>query len=141
MEHHEHREHPTTADATGADTARTGGVRVEVLVVPDCPHQGPAEERAREALADVGLAGRVVTTRVIADEEAAERAGFTGSPTILVDGRDPFAPDGAAKPALTCRLYRTPDGLDGVPDRAALRRALEAALAIRATAARQGSAD
>ncbi|BAU87664.1 hypothetical protein SLA_6798 [Streptomyces laurentii] len=112
-----------------------GHVRVEVLVVPDCPHQEPAEERVREALADAGLGGQAFTTRVIADEAEAERTGFLGSPSIHVDGRDPFAPPGGAKPALTCRLYRTPDGLDGVPDRAALRRAIE-------TAARSGdSAD
>jgi hypothetical protein len=46
--------------------------------------------------------------------EDAERLRFIGSPTILVDGRDPFA--GVAAPfGLTCRVYRTPEGLAGSP--------------------------
>ena len=50
-----------------------------------------------------------------------------GSPTLLIDGRDPFAVPGAG-PALACRLYETEDGrLYGAPTVAALRRALDQA--------------
>src|SRR5262245_36102071 len=91
------------------------GVEIEILVVPDCPHSAPAADRARQALARVGLSGASVTTRVITDQDEAERAGFTGSPTFLVDGRDPFAEPGRT-PGLTCRMYRTADGLSGLPD-------------------------
>ncbi|MEU4272848.1 hypothetical protein [Streptomyces sp. NPDC026092] len=50
-----------------------------------------------------------------------------GSPTILIDGTDPFAPPGAV-PSLSCRLYRNPDGaVSGVPDESALRWALAGA--------------
>jgi hypothetical protein len=38
--------------------------------------------------------------------------GFVGSPTILVDGRDPFA-GAEASFGMTCRVYQTPDGLAG----------------------------
>ncbi|WP_073446331.1 hypothetical protein [Streptomyces yunnanensis] len=101
-------------------------MEIEVLVVPDCPHQQLAEERLRQALDDAGLAAVGFTTRVIADLAEAERSGFTGSPTILVDERDLFAVPGTT-PSLACRIYRTSDGLAGAPDVDQLRQALEAA--------------
>jgi len=48
--------------------------------------------------------------------ETAERIGFHGSPTILVDGRDPFA--GGAEPVgMTWQVYRTEQGAQGAPRR------------------------
>ncbi|WP_275465880.1 hypothetical protein [Streptomyces noursei] len=99
-------------------------MEIEVLVVAGCPHQQLAEERLRQALDAAGLTTTGFTTRVVGDQAAAERCGFTGSPTILIDGRDPFARPGAA-PALACRLYRTPGGLAGAPDLDRIRRALD----------------
>jgi hypothetical protein len=40
--------------------------------------------------------------------------GFTGSPTLLIEGTDPFARPGAPV-ALACRTYPTPSGLAGAP--------------------------
>jgi hypothetical protein len=59
--------------------------------------------------------------------KAYARVANTGSPTLLIDGVDPFAAPG--EPAsLSCRLYRLPDGsLDGVPSLDQLRAALDAA--------------
>ncbi|MFB7496349.1 hypothetical protein ACFC09_16950 [Streptomyces sp. NPDC056161] len=99
-------------------------MEIEILVVPDCPHQRLAEERVRQALDVAGLTTAGVTTRVVGDQAEAERAGFTGSPTILVDGRDPFAEPGAT-PTLACRMYRTQGGLAGAPGVDRIRRALE----------------
>jgi hypothetical protein len=49
---------------------------------------------------------------------------MTGSPTLLVDGVDPFAVPGAAA-NLTCRLYRDETGdASGAPSVAQLRHAL-----------------
>ncbi len=48
--------------------------------------------------------------------EDAELWGFRGSPSVLVDGEDPFAcPD--APVGLSCRLYRPPEGDGGSPTR------------------------
>ena len=65
------------------------------------------------------------------DPTVAERHRFPGSPTIRVDGRDvdaSFHDPGDYTPR--CRLYRTSEGLRGLPERrwveAALRRALSA---------------
>lgn len=103
-----------------------GDMEIEVLVVPDCPNQQLAEARLRQALDDAGLAGTGFTTRMIGDQAEAARSGFTGSPTILIDGRDPFAEPGAS-PSVACRIYRTPHGLAGAPETGQLRQALRAA--------------
>lgn len=94
--------------------------------MPDCPHQQLAAEQLLQALGETGLSTTGFTTRVIADQAEAERTAFTGSPTILIDGRDPFAEPGAA-PSLSCRIYRTPDGPAGAPGLDQLRQALRAA--------------
>ncbi|MGP4088082.1 hypothetical protein [Streptomyces sp. KR55] len=101
-------------------------MEIEVLVVPGCPNQQLAETRLRQALDEARLSNTPITTRVIADQVEAERSGFTGSPTILIDGRDPFAEPGAA-PSVACRIYRTPLGLAGAPEVDQLGQALRAA--------------
>jgi hypothetical protein len=79
----------------------------------------------RERIA-TALAGRTVPVDLVevADQEQAAERGMTGSPTVLIDGVDPFAVPGAA-PSLSCRLYRAADGtVEGAPGVADLRRAL-----------------
>ena len=59
-----------------------------------------------------------VTTTVerveVTSPEDAERLSFRGSPTVLVDGLDPFA-DPSAPVGLSCRVSATPEGLRGSP--------------------------
>lgn len=98
-------------------------MELTVLAVPGCPNSQVLEQRLAQALA--GRPAVAVERRVIADEDEAARWGMTGSPTLLVDGRDPFAVPGA-RPAVACRLYEGRDGrMEGAPTVAALRRALE----------------
>jgi hypothetical protein len=100
-------------------------VELIVLAVPGCPNAPVLEERLAEVLA--GWPGVTVQRRVIADVAEAARWGMRGSPTLLVDGSDPFAAPGGG-PAVACRLYRGEDGrLDGSPTVEALRRVLEQA--------------
>ena len=47
--------------------------------------------------------------QLIESVEAAEEHGFHGSPTILIDGVDPFAAEDT-KVAFACRIYHTDDG-------------------------------
>lgn len=102
-------------------------MRIELLVVPDCPNEKAAEELIRTAIADTRVRAEIIRTMVDSEEQARER-GFTGSPTILLNGSDPFAvPD--APVALACRLYPTRDGLRGVPALPDLRQALKQAAA------------
>jgi hypothetical protein len=96
-----------------------------LLTVPACPNAAAFEERLAAALA--GRPPVVVRRRGVADERAAAEAGMHGSPTLLIDGVDPFAQPGQA-PSLSCRLYRDAAGrLAGAPPVEALREALAAA--------------
>jgi len=58
-------------------------------------------------------------TQMIETVQEAQEYGFKGSPTILVDGTDPFD-DGTGQVGLACRLYMTESGLRGHPSRAQL---------------------
>jgi len=100
-------------------------MELTLLTVPGCPHAAAFEERLAAALA--GHPGAVVRRREVADERQAANAGMHGSPTLLIDGVDPFAgPDQV--PSLSCRLYRDEAGRTaGAPSVQALRQALAAA--------------
>lgn len=88
-------------------------VDVTVLYFAECPNWQTALERLGAAAGRTGVQVRVSTREVTSTEEA-ELLGFTGSPTILLDGADPFARPGAV-PALACRVYPSPAGLNGAP--------------------------
>ena len=97
-----------------------------LLTVPDCPNAGVFEERLAAALA--GRPDTIVRRREIADEQQAAQAGMYGSPTLLINGVDPFAVPGQV-PGLACRLYRDATGRSaGAPPVEALRRAVEQAV-------------
>jgi hypothetical protein len=101
-------------------------MRITVLTVPDCPNTPAVIERITGALA--GRPASVELVEVTGEAEAA-RLGMTGSPTILLDGVDPFAAAGAV-PGLSCRIYRGPDGAaDGAPSMQDLKAALSATAA------------
>lgn len=87
---------------------------VRLLYFDGCPHWTGAEERLRTALASIGRDDQAIEHVLVETPEDAERLGFIGSPTVLVDGRDPFA-RGDEQPALACRVYSTPEGLAGSP--------------------------
>lgn len=90
-----------------------------------CPHWQTAHDRLREALRAEGMGDVEPVLERVETAEDAERIRFIGSPTILLDGRDPFAGAKAAF-GLTCRVYQTPEGLAGSPTPDQLRAALRA---------------
>ena len=103
-------------------------MRVEMLWWAGCPSHPRALEDLRAAMAEAGLDPSEVILREVADEAAAERERFVGSPTIRVEGRDVVPPPPGEPAGLTCRLYTLRDGrISPVPDPADLRAALEAA--------------
>jgi hypothetical protein len=94
-------------------------MRLEVLHVPDCPNLPSLLERLAQ-VTDVP-----VVTRVIESDADASRFGMAGSPTLLVDGVDPFAEAGEF--GVSCRLYRDHDGrLVAAPSVDQLRAAISA---------------
>lgn len=102
------------------------GVDVTLLYFDGCPNWHQAEARVRQALATAGLAEKTLTLHRVETPEEAERLSFRGSPTILVNGADPFA-DLTAPVGLACRIYRTPAGTSGAPSADDLTNALDAA--------------
>jgi len=69
----------------------------------------------------------VIRRREVADEREAAEAGMHGSPTLLIDGVDPFAQPGQAA-SVSCRFYPDATGhLAGAPPLEALRQALAVA--------------
>jgi hypothetical protein len=106
-------------------------VDVELVVVPDCPHAAAAQELLRTALDVAGLPRTGVRVSVIESRREAEERGFAGSPTILINGVDPFAEPGRPS-ALACRVYPGPAGPSWLPPADELTRALiRSAAAVR----------
>ena len=93
---------------------------VAVLSLPGCPHTELLVARLTRALDDVGY-DVCLDLQTIGSAEA-EQAGFRGSPTLLLDGVDPFpAPK---QTSWACRLYGTEAGLEGSPSVSQLRAVL-----------------
>jgi len=88
-------------------------MKIQLLYFDECPNWQVADERLGEALAAVGSSTEVERVLVATAEEA-EAWDFHGSPSILVDGEDPFAEPGAPV-GLACRLYRSSAGVSDSP--------------------------
>ncbi len=95
---------------------------VTLLYFDGCPSWQTTDQHLQQ-LADEGDLD--ITRRRVETPEAAEELSFRGSPTVLVDGRDPFA-EGDEPVGLSCRIYQTPDGPAGAPTIDQLREALDA---------------
>ena len=85
-------------------------MHVTVLAVPDCPQRPVLDERLTEALD--GLSAVTDSSPLIATEDEAARSRMHRSPTILIDGLDPFARPGQPV-SVSRRLYRDSDGRTG----------------------------
>jgi hypothetical protein len=101
-----------------------GGLKLKITIryFDGCPNWRTAEHRLRQALDEVGPEADIAHEVVSAPEDA-ERLRFPGSPTILVDGVDPF-PAETDSYGLTCRVYRTEAGQEGSPSTQQIREAL-----------------
>lgn len=100
-------------------------MKVTLQYFDGCPNW---EETAAHIEALVAEGFDVSFHRQLVDTpEAAERHGFRGSPTVIIDGADPFAePD--APVGLSCRIYATETGSAGSPSLEQLRAAFDAAI-------------
>ncbi len=100
-------------------------MHLTVLAVPDCPNAPVLDDRLSVVLDS--RAGVSVAHQVVSDEDEAARWGMRGSPTLLIDGVDPFAEPGQP-PGMSCRLYRDENGqLSGAPSVGQLRQAIDQA--------------
>jgi hypothetical protein len=62
-------------------------ITVQVQMSPGCRHGEKTVELVREVLAELAPDGRLEVVSVATLDEA-ERMGFRGSPTVLVEGTD-----------------------------------------------------
>lgn len=89
-------------------------VQVELLYFDGCPSYRALRPRVEQMLAERGLAGLELVPITSAEEAEARR--FLGSPTLRVQGRDvePGA-EGRTDFGMTCRIYRSAEGLRPTP--------------------------
>lgn len=90
-------------------------MKVEVLYFDGCVNHEALLGHLADLLEQAGINTPIRLVEV-PDDEIAQRERFLGSPTVRIDGRDiePGA-DNRSDFGLKCRLYRTPDGLGGIP--------------------------
>lgn len=100
-------------------------MNVTLLFFDDCPNWRVVEDRLRLLASE--FSDIVVTHHRVDTPAEAERVGFRGSPTILIDGVDPFAADSDPVGGLSCRVFATSEGPAGSPTLEQLCRLVEAA--------------
>lgn len=105
-------------------TSRSEITRITLQYFDGCPNW-KTTDRHLASLVDEGL-DLVIGHELIDSYEEALEKGFRGSPTVLVDGVDPFA-DRDAPVGLACRIYETGTGPAGSPSIEQLRSATDAA--------------
>jgi hypothetical protein len=95
---------------------------IELRYFDDCPNWQHTRSLVNELVNELGVEATVKTRRVATHQEAVD-LDFRGSPTLVIDGEDPFA-NSDAPVGLACRIYRTERGMSGSPTPDQLRRAL-----------------
>ena len=96
-------------------------MHVTLLYFDGCPNWELADRRLRDLADEFGF---MLRYEKVETPEEAERLGFAGSPTVLVDGTDPFA-TGDEPTGLACRMYATEEGPQGSPTIGQLRSAVK----------------
>jgi hypothetical protein len=116
-----------TPDMAGASGDQPAAQRplVELLITSNCPHRDAALALVRRICGQLDGQAEIRLVEV-ADQPAAQRLRFLGSPTIRVNGRD-IEPGAERNDEYVCgcRLYRGEHSLRGLPEEAWLRQALQ----------------
>ena len=107
-------------------------MQIKILYFSGCPNWETAVARVRTLLAELGRADVAVRVEDV-HRMAHLPSEWAGSPTVLVDGRDPFAAadDRGRHPIPArdlCRVYVTEAGFGGAPTVDQLRTVLTLAL-------------
>ena len=92
-----------------------------------CPNCAAAMLMVREVVKELCLPAAIEAIRVN-DEAEALQTGFLGSPSIQVDGRDIEVSRRDEKGMYACRVYRTSNGITGVPPKELLVEAIREVL-------------
>ena len=104
--------------------AAADGPLVEIFYFDGCPNHHPAVALVERISRELGIEPDLRLVNV-ADQHAARRLRFLGSPTIRVGGVDVDpATEERDDYALSCRIFRTKAGFSGQPDESWVRDAL-----------------
>jgi hypothetical protein len=98
------------------------GMDIALLYFDGCPNHAETLAMLNELLSEAGWDGDVQFINVDTQQRA-EELSFRGSPTVLINGDDPFL-DTEAPFGLSCRIYPTDDGYRGTPPESELRAAI-----------------
>ena len=99
-----------------------GDMEITMQYFDGCPNWTVTDQLLKTVVDEHAL-DATVSYQLINTPDAAAEYGFRGSPTVLIDGVDPFA-DPDAPVGLACRVYVTEDGLAGSPTREQLRQVI-----------------
>jgi len=88
-------------------------MQIDLLYFDGCPSWQSGLENLKAALALEGLETEISLVQV-EDNSEADRLSFLGSPSFHVNDADLW-PEQRETYALSCRLYATPQGMQGAP--------------------------
>ena len=88
-------------------------MKIQLLYFDGCPSWETALDNLKAACALEGLMWPIELIEARDDDDAAARR-FLGSPSIVIDGQDLW-PETRKAYYMSCRMYRTPEGLRGWP--------------------------
>lgn len=87
-------------------------LRVELLYAPACPHWEQVRADLHRVLSE-GAIETPIQLVLVSSQEDAEFLGFTGSPTVRLNGVDVAPEPTSGEPGTGCRMYPQPDGTLG----------------------------
>jgi hypothetical protein len=88
-------------------------MRIDLLYFTGCPSWQDGLKNLKTTLAHEGLQAEIRLVQV-EDNDDAERLRFLGSPSFQINDADLW-PEQRETYALSCRLYATPQGMQGAP--------------------------
>ncbi len=94
-------------------------IKIEIQHFDDCPNSPKLIQRVKEAIKYYVKNIQYEEILVTSNEEA-QRIGFRGSPTLLINGKDIEDLPVPKEPALMCRFYS-----DGLPSVDAIKKVLD----------------
>jgi hypothetical protein len=97
-------------------------MKIELLYFDGCPSWEAGLANLQAALSEENLSASIEMVNV-ADDDAATRLKFLGSPHFRVDGKDLWHEDRETY-SLSCRIYPTSEGIKGFPTVSMLREQL-----------------
>lgn len=70
-----------------------------------CPHSKATLRNLEQVSAELGIPGDEIQVVLVHDPEEADRLGFAGSPSVLVDGVDIYTGKPPAEASFSCRIF------------------------------------